>query len=80
MSGQTRGARLFRPPGHGLDVGPYQVPTASGVRADTWQTRAGPCLFKKSKGASLETWDYSYDHRNQLTRAQKRNTDGSLEE
>src|SRR5262245_28604411 len=29
-------------------------------------------MTKKSKGASLETWTYGYDHRNQLTWVEKR--------
>ena len=31
---------------------------------------------KKSKGASLETWTYGYDQRNQLIWVEKRATDG----
>ena len=31
---------------------------------------------KKSKGASDETWNYTYDHRNQMTGVEKRATDG----
>jgi RHS repeat-associated protein len=33
-------------------------------------------LTKKSKGANAETWTYGYDHRNQMTWAEKRATDG----
>jgi len=32
--------------------------------------------IKKSKGASLETWEYSFDHRMRMTVAEKRATDG----
>jgi RHS repeat-associated protein len=33
-------------------------------------------LSKKSKGASAETWNYSYDNRNQLVGVTERSTDG----
>src|SRR5207244_11124421 len=33
-------------------------------------------LLKKSKGATAETWNYSYDHENRLVSANQQQTDG----
>lgn len=57
----------------------YQTGTGNRVTNDgvyTYTYDAAGNLTKKSKGSSLETWEYGYDQRNQMTWAEKRASDG----
>jgi RHS repeat-associated protein len=57
----------------------YQTGTGNRLETDgvyTYTYDAEGNLTKKSKGASDETWVYSYDERNQLIGVQKQQTDG----
>ena len=56
--------------GGGYTVGTGNRLTNDGVWTYTYDNAGN--LTKKSKGASLETWKYGYDHNNQMLWAEKR--------
>ena len=58
----------------GYTTGTGNQLTNDGVYTYTYDAEGN--LTKKSKGASAETWTYSYDNRNQLIGVQERATDG----
>jgi YD repeat-containing protein len=57
----------------------YQTGTGNQLTSDgvySYSYDANGNLIKKTKGASAETWTFSYDNRNQLVGVQERATDG----
>jgi RHS repeat-associated protein len=58
----------------GYTTGADNQLTNDGVYTYTYDAEGN--LTKKSKGASAETWTFSYDNRNQMTGVTERSTDG----
>jgi RHS repeat-associated protein len=60
----------------GYTTGADNQLTKDGVYSYSYSYDAEGNLTKKSKGASAETWTFSYDNRNQLTGVTERSQDG----
>jgi len=59
----------------------YQHGTGNRLTNDgvyTYRYDAEGNLTKKSKGPSLETWTFGWDHRNQMIWAEKRASDAAV--